>query len=196
MRQYDARQDRGTRKDAATLRIKEKVAVLEAWHRDGVPECYEWHEEGKPDKTYRCPKNLAEFQKWSDQDLKVEVRIDGEKKTVEGVYKVGAPAMDKPERSGLKKHALELLEAFKKKPSDKKELTRLKADKQALDALTQQLVNETAQLRYKMIELESSLDIARVTNKNLMERVAMLEAEVRTVRPFAPRLTGNREGDA
>ncbi|WP_143424215.1 hypothetical protein [Geoanaerobacter pelophilus] len=195
MRQYDARQGREARKDAATLRIKEKVAVLEEWHKEGVPENYEWYEEGKPDKKYGCPKSLAEFQKWSDQDLKVEVRLDGEKQTVEGVYKVGAPAMDKPERSGLKKHALELLEAIKKKPSDKKELTRLKADKQALDALTQQLVNETAQLRYKIIELQSGLDLAKVTNKNLLVMVAMLEAEVRTVRPFEPRLTGNRGDD-
>jgi len=189
MRHYDARQDREARKDAATLRIKEKVAVLEVWHREGVPRDYEWHEEGKPDKEYGCPTNLTEFQKWSDSDLKVEARLDGENHTVTGVYKVGAPAMDKPERSGIKKHALELLEAIKHRPSDKKELTRLKAEKHALHAFTQQLTNETAQLRYKIMELQSNLDLANVTNKNLMERVTKLEDDVRTVRPFGPRLT-------
>jgi len=189
MTQYEPRQDRESRKDAATLRIKEKVAVLEIWHREGVPEGYEWHDEGNPDKKYGCPTNLTEFQKWSDPALKVEVRLDGEKQTVLGVYKVRAPAMDKPERSGLKKRALELLVAIKKKPSDKKELTRLKADNKALDALTQQAANSIAQLRGTIMELQNELDLVNITNKNLSERVRKLEDDARTLRPFGPRLT-------
>jgi hypothetical protein len=184
---YEARQDREARKDAATLRIKEKIAVLELWHMDGIPEGYEWHEVGKPGKKYGCPTNLAEMQKWSDPDLKVEVRLDGKKHDVTGVYKVGAPAMDKPERSGLKTHAKELLDAIKHRPSDKKELTRLKAEKRALEALTQQLVNETAQQQDIIMALRSDLELADATNRSLMDRVAKLEDEVRKVRPLGPR---------
>ena len=180
--QYEIHQDRDARRDAATLRIKEKIAVLEVWFADGVPEGYEWHEQGDTDKTYGCPINLNQLQKWSDAGLKVEVRLDGKKHTVAGVHAFSAVTLDKPERSGLKKRAVELLGNIKKRPSGKKELAKLRAEKQTLETFTQELVNANAQLRHEIMALQEDFELQNAHNRNLITRIKELEDDLDKVR--------------
>lgn len=176
--EYEVRQSADDRKDAATKRIKEKIAVLELWERDGVPEKYEWSERDKPEKKHGCPTNLSEFNKWNDSSLEAEVRIDGINQAVKGVYHHSAPALDKDGRSDLKERAKELLASIKNRPTPKKELGKLKTDLRAAEAFTQKLVNENAELRNKIMADEEDMNMVRGNNRNLIERVAELEREL------------------
>lgn len=176
--EYEAHRSAGDRKEAATLRIKEKIAVLEVWQRDGVPEEYEWSEGDKPEKKHGCPTNLSQFTKWNDSSLEVEASMDGKKHFVKGVYHLSSVALDKPERSGLKERAKELLASIKKRPTPKKELGKLKSDLRALEVFTQKLVNENTGLRSKIMNAKEDLDEVSGRNRNLMDRVAELEREL------------------
>lgn len=180
--EYEVHQSAEGRKEAASQRIKEKIAVLEVWERDGVPEGYEWGERDNPDKKHGCPTNISEFTKWNDSSLEVEVRIDGKKHAVKGVYHFSAVALDKPGRSGLKERAKELLASIKKRSAPKKELGKLKSDLRVLEVLTQKLVNENARLRSEIMSMEEDLDEVSGSNRNLMQRVAELERELEKAR--------------
>ena len=192
--QYDARQDRDARKDAATLRIKEKIAILELWHADGVPEGYEWRDRDKPEKKYSYPTNLSEFLRWSDDELKADVKLDGKKHVVNGVYKVGAPSLDKAERSALKKRAKELVDAIKHRPSDKKDLTRVKAENEALVVLTQGLTNEITVMQTRIMEFEENFKRVTAENNNLRQRIVDLEQKLTKVLPLRLRSVQPEEG--
>ncbi|BCG48846.1 hypothetical protein GEOBRER4_n3741 [Citrifermentans bremense] len=186
--QYQAGLSRDARHEAATQRIKEKIAILEKWCADGVPECYELS--GVSDSSHKhCPKSLTDFQKWLDEDLELEVRLDGGLHVIHGVYPVSAVAMDRPERSSLKGRARELLASIKNKPSAKQELTKLKVEKRAQEVLIQRLVNENAQLRSEIMNISENVQILGNMNKNLIRRVADLEKQldrVRTVQGLRP----------
>lgn len=180
--EYEVHQSADDRKDAATQRIKEKIAVLELWEGNGVPEGYEWSERDKPKKKHGCPTNISEFNKWNDSGLEAEVRIDGKKHAVKGVHHHSAPALDKEVRSDLKKRAKELLASIKNRPTPKKELGKLKSDLRAAEAFTQKLVNENAELRNKIMSFQEDMSLVKGNNRNLIDRVAELERELARVK--------------
>jgi len=176
--EYKAHQSAEDRKEAATQRIKEKIAVLELWERDGAPNGYEWIERDNPKKKHSCPINVSEFTKWNDVNLVVEVRIDGKKHDVNGVYHFSAVTLDKKERSALKERALELIASIKKRPAPKKELAKLRAELKVEKVFTRKLVNENAKLRNEIANHNEDLTEVLDRNKNLMDRVAELEREL------------------
>lgn len=180
--EYEVHQSADDRKDAATQRIKEKIAVLELWEGDGIPEGYEWSEPDKPKKKHGCPTNLSEFNKWNDSSLEAEVRIDGKKHSVKGVFHHSAPALDKPDRSGLKERAKELLASIKNRPTPKKELGKLKSELRTAEVFIQKLVNENAKLRSDIMNIEEDMDTVSSYNRNLRDRIAELERELAVVK--------------
>lgn len=176
--EYEIHQSADDRKEAATQRIKEKIAVLELWESDGVPDGYEWSERNNPDKQHDCPTNVSQFAKWNDNSLKVKVRIDGKEHAVNGVFHFSVVALDKPERSALKKRAKELLDSIKKRPAPKKEVSRLKAELRAAEVFTKNLVNENARLRHEVATMEENMSYVQTISGNLKARIAELEREL------------------
>lgn len=183
--QYDAHQDGESRRLAADLRIKEKIAVLEKWKEDGVPENYQWH---MKNKEFGCPINLSEFQQWNDPELKIEVCLDGKKYSVQGVFSFSAMTLDKPSRFDLKESVETLLRNMKNRPAPKKKLVKLKAEKKSLESFTQQLLNENVKLNNKIEELNQYLEEAKSVTLSLENRVKKQDEELKKIRPFRPRL--------
>ncbi len=185
---YVVHEDKDTREAKTTLRIKEKIAVLEKWFEDGVPEGYQWQEAENPDKKFGVPTNFSEFHKWNDPELRLTVKVDGKKYNVEGVYPYAGSSLYKPDRKTIKKRATDLLRDIKKRPTPKKEMGKVKAEKKALEALTQQLVNENVELNALIDQLREYLETAKDEISLLKNRVKDQEVELRKIKPIGPRL--------
>ena len=181
--EYEARQSVEDRKAAATLRMKEKVAVLQSWLLDGVPEGYEWspkpNPDGKqPDKKYGCPANLVQFREWYDPELKVEVQLEGRKHTVEGVFPVSAATVDKDYNADIKAQVVKLIPELKNLKTPKKVLAKLKTEKKMFMEVNQNLVNENAKLRHEILTLEEDLEELMNQNVALRDRVRELDKKL------------------
>jgi uncharacterized coiled-coil protein SlyX len=173
---YNPRDEKTAREKKADLRIKVKVAVLEVWRKEGVPEGCE------------CPYNQSMFQQWEDDGLDVKIVLDGEKRTVNKVFKVTAVTVDKPNNSGLKARAIALMDAIRNRPTPKKENAKLKAERAEQEAVIQELTNQTAELRYEIAALKKDLKAKDTELQTLIGRNNKLQAELNKVLPFEPKI--------
>lgn len=163
---YCKKDNSETRKEKATLRIKTKVAVLERWVQDGGP----------PTGTY-SPTSITKFNEWKDEELEMEVMLDGVRVTILGVFPISTVSTDKKEHIALKERAITLIGELKNISNPKclkKEIRKLEAEKkEALTAL-QRITNEFTEMRYKIAVLEETNEAKDGTIDNLKGRNAEL----------------------
>lgn len=182
--EYNSNQSRDERSDAATQRIKEKVAVLEVWKQNGVPDDYGWTPSDRPDERLGCPYNLDQFHRWEDEDLQEKVLIDDKELTVMGVYKFSAVTLNKPKHSALKDRAITLMDRIRNRPTPKKENVRLRYEINELQSINQRLVNENIELRSEIMALEEDLETVTTERRLISEQLQDANRKLRKISPL------------
>ena len=155
---YDHRESSDIRESKAKLRLQEKVALLEKWSIEGVPEGYE-----------SCPSKIGEFNDWQDEDLSEVVVIDGGEHTLKGVYRLSTPTTNKY-KDTLKADAIKYMRKIADAPKPKGEVKRLTAEVAILTDTRTKLGNEIVELRYEINELYDELSDARRKQYSLEAR--------------------------
>ena len=154
---YNSRDNAKTRKEKACSRLQEKVAILEKWSTEGVPEGYVSH-----------PKNIGAFNEWQDEELTEEVHIEGMERSVKGVFNLSTMTTNKyPE---LKERAIAAMKKIASAPKLKDEIAKIMAENSILKKTRTELGNQIVELRIEIAEISKKYSDINKKYCRLIER--------------------------
>lgn len=159
MKKTDNHISNSRKKDSQKI-IKNKLAVLESYVADGVPE------------NAFVPKSEAQFRLWEDSQI--------------GLEKIGSPnTLNKPHNKPYKEKALELIQELLKRKNRKEKKRNLVDSLRAEIKEKNQLIEDlTGQWHFISYELERLQKKYKHEIKRKDERIAELTKEIRKVTPL------------